>query len=355
MKIAFLAGTLGQGGAEKQLFLLAKELHQKGDEVVIYCLRQGDFWESKLREEGIHVLTFANREQSKFSRLMQLFRAVQAYRPDIFYSFHFYTSVYAAIIGRLLGIFSIGSIRNNGNIEKASNAKLGYLHFNLPHAIIANSRHGLDNSQRIFYRRRKKVAILTNALLPNQVKPRIVKQENNPISILFVGRLEAQKRPLFFLEIIKALKQQTKRPIQAIMLGDGKLKRELTTYCQEHDLVNEVELKGKVPNVADYMAISDMLLCTSDFEGTPNVILEAMIAQLPVVTANFEGVDTLIGHQNERGFMFADIKTAIQQMLTVDEHDVSDKTEKAKAFVKEHYAIENLAQRFYSIINKLQA
>lgn len=350
MKIALLAGTLGQGGAEKQLYLLASELHQNGDEVCVYTMRTGDFWEAKLRKAGIQVVNI-DHQVSRIKRLVALFHQIKAAKPDILYSFHFYTSTYAGIIGRLLGIFSIGSIRNDGNIEKKSNGKMAYFHFHLPHAIIANSQHGLSNSQNIFLWKRKRMALLANALPKLAQVPEISRSEAT-LRILFVGRLEPQKRPLLFLEIIKQAKAQSNIKIEAIILGDGRLKQEMLAYCETHQLLDVVTFKGKVPNVPEYMASANLLLCTSAFEGTPNVILEAMSMELPVVSANFAGIKELVG--TERGFIFNNVDEATKAISNIHQQDVLPMTQSAKSFINKNYSIEGLVDRFYLVIKQFR-
>src|SRR5262249_42873838 len=53
LRVAMVAGTLGQGGAEKQLVYIANALHQAGVEVRVYSLTRGEFYESSLRALGI--------------------------------------------------------------------------------------------------------------------------------------------------------------------------------------------------------------------------------------------------------------------------------------------------------------
>lgn len=352
MKIAFLAGTLGQGGAEKQLFLLASELKKRGEQVRVYSVTKGEFWESRLKEADVEVIHIGNTS-SRFQRLIQLINHMKSYKPEVLYSFHFYTSVYAAVVGRLLGIFSIGSIRNNGTIEKKANGLLSYLHFHLPHAIIANSLHGLSNSQNIFLWKRQQVGILTNALeLEN--KPDLVPHQNKKIKALFVGRLVDQKDPHSLLKIFSILKSKHQFNFEATLLGDGPLKEELINYRDENGLTECVTFEGNVPNVLEFMAKSDVLVCTSRFEGTPNVILEAMAMRLPVISANFVGAKILLGEKAERGFVFDNVEEAAQLVLQLEHQDLPKITQDAEEFIASNYSKHNLADRFYQIFKNVR-
>jgi len=350
MKIAFLVGTLGQGGAEKQLYLLASQLHQSGEDVCVFSITEGEFWEHKLKDIGVKVVNIG-LATSRFYRLVKLYKLIKAYRPDIFYSFHFYTSSYVAIIGRLLGIFSIGSIRSNGN----SKGKAAYLHFHLPHAIIANSKHGLANAQKNFLWKRKNVTLLANAINKPPMQKMGEKLKGEKFRILFVGRLEQPKRPLLFLKLVQIIHEQAYQNIEAIILGDGTLKAAMEAYCSSNHLEEIVTFKGNVLNVLEYMHHADMLLCTSEREGTPNVILEAMAMELPIVSANFDGAIDLLGKKSERGFVFNTEQELVEIVSSIQQVHPEKQIKEAKSFVSENYYIDTLLNRFFKAIKSLKS
>src|SRR5579862_4193219 len=93
LKICFLAGTLGQGGAERQLFYNLKALRECGADVRLLCLGQHEFWEDPIRRLGIPII-YVGRSKSKLKRLVRIVAELHRDRPAIFQSQHFYTSAY---------------------------------------------------------------------------------------------------------------------------------------------------------------------------------------------------------------------------------------------------------------------
>ncbi len=112
LKVAFLAGTLAQGGAEKQLFYMAKALHDAGTLVTVFSLSHREYYHAKLRKTGIPVVWFGKRK-NPFIRLIKIITELNRFQPDIIQSSHFFMNIYAGIAGRLLNKIGIGAMRGD--------------------------------------------------------------------------------------------------------------------------------------------------------------------------------------------------------------------------------------------------
>ncbi len=112
--------------------------------------------------------------------------------------------------------------------------------------------------------------------------------------LLFVGRLEQQKRPDRLVALMQRLKHQHP-PCHLIVVGTGPLRGPLEMEVAQAQLTTHVHFAGWQPNVKPYLATADILLLTSAWEGMPNIVLEAMAAGKPVVCCDCEGVGELLG------------------------------------------------------------
>ena len=112
-------------------------------------------------------------------------------------------------------------------------------------------------------------------------------------AILFtcVGRLEPQKNPLLLVQAFAALNNPR---THLIMLGEGSLREQLAAYIQEHGLERCVHLLGKRNEVPECLAASDVFVLSSNWEGNPLAVMEAMAAGLPVVGTAVGGVPELV-------------------------------------------------------------
>jgi len=146
LKITFLAGTLGQGGAEQQLFYILKTLKENGVKVILFCLTQGEYWERKIKELGIPVI-WVGESAFKFIRLLKIIRELKKNPPDIFQSQHFFANLYVVIASRILSIKDIGAIRNDVINELEINGKFfGRCNLHLPSQLFVNSLNGYNNA-----------------------------------------------------------------------------------------------------------------------------------------------------------------------------------------------------------------
>src|ERR1019366_3170334 len=109
LRICLVAGTLGQGGAEQQLFYIASALRSAGAEVLVLSLTSGEVWESRLEAIGVPV-KFVGASGSRLMRLMAVTKAVGGFHPSIVQSQHFYTNGYSAIAARLCGARALGGV-----------------------------------------------------------------------------------------------------------------------------------------------------------------------------------------------------------------------------------------------------
>jgi glycosyltransferase involved in cell wall biosynthesis len=99
-----------------------------------------------------------------------------------------------------------------------------------------------------------------------------------------VFRLQPEKRPLYFLECIARLRRAVPG-LRAVLAGVGELEPEVRRKVAAAGLLGVITLLGQRRDVPRILAGSDIFLLTSDWEGTPNIVLEAQhCGCVPVAT-----------------------------------------------------------------------
>jgi glycosyltransferase involved in cell wall biosynthesis len=119
--------------------------------------------------------------------------------------------------------------------------------------------------------------------------PAIAPAEHDPVELLAVGRLVEKKGFDVLLEALARLD----RPYRLRLVGDGPLRPRLEALIAAHRMADRVELVGRCTHATlpDYYAAADVVVVpsvvdsTGDRDGLPNVVLESMASQRPVVAS----------------------------------------------------------------------
>jgi glycosyltransferase involved in cell wall biosynthesis len=104
-----------------------------------------------------------------------------------------------------------------------------------------------------------------------------------------------QKRHDRLLRVIARVRQQSAIQVRLTIAGDGPLRASIEDQAVKLGLSSEaVVFLGSVADLAPVYQAADMFLLTSDYEGTPNVLLEAMSCGLPVIATRVGGVPEVV-------------------------------------------------------------
>ncbi|MCP4745082.1 MAG: glycosyltransferase family 4 protein [Desulfobacteraceae bacterium] len=123
------------------------------------------------------------------------------------------------------------------------------------------------------------------------------------ILIGIVGRLVPIKNHFLFLDSAKKIKEKyPDKPIKFLIVGDGELRYQLEAYAFDSGIRDSVIFYGWAKKMEDIYTDIDILLLTSNNEGTPVSIIEAMASSVPVITTGVGGVKDLLGNIEKKCF-----------------------------------------------------
>ena len=130
-------------------------------------------------------------------------------------------------------------------------------------------------------------------VVPNPVEVDC-KANGHSHKIVTVGRLKRQKNQESLIKAFAAFNNE--HPGHTLhIFGKGELENELRQLVSELSLERSVFFEGFVTNVHEAIRDAEMFVLSSNYEGMPNALLEAMMMGLPCVTTSYEGVEELLG------------------------------------------------------------
>ncbi len=199
--------------------------------------------------------------------------------------------------------------------------------------------------------------ILRNALAPKAFEAPSPDETHSIRSELSLGhdqpfiagimRLSLEKRPDVFVETIRRLRLAHPDCV-AVIAGVGPLEQAIRRRIASLHMEHAVLLLGQRRDVKAIMSAADVVLLTSDQEGTPNCLLEALALGKGIVATDAGGTAEVIEH--ERTGLLADredvgaLSAAVSRLLNSaalrDKHGAA-----GRAFVRETYDLESVLQR----------
>jgi glycosyltransferase involved in cell wall biosynthesis len=310
VKILFLTRSLNCGGAERQLVLLARGLHQRGHDVAVALFYSGGPLEADLREAFVRILPLNKRGRWDVSGfLTRLVRTVLHERPDLLHGY----------IGNLMALFVKPFLPSMKVVWGIRSSYMDYSRydrlFRICHALecrlarfadltIANSHAGLQSHVADGYPKDKTVVVPngidTARFCPNsEARERIRAQwgvAGDEELIGLVGRLDPMKDHETFLQAA-ALLLRDRQQVRFVCVGDGSSEYRTALQDRAHalGLSDHIMWIGMQSQVVDVYNALDLLVNSSYGEGFSNVLGEAMACGVPCVATDVGDSGLVIG------------------------------------------------------------
>lgn len=284
-KIIFYINAIHDGGAERVMVNLAEYFSDNGYETILLTSFR-DEWEYPLANT-VRRLTLEKKEikQSRIkrnvSRVKKLRNLCKNEKPDILISFMEEPNFRAILATRGLSIKTVVSVRNDPNKEYAG--KLGWFVGKILLPMADGCVFQTKDAQKWFPKRlQNKSKIIYNA-----VKEDFFHVQRKPVrgEIVTCGRLVKQKNHAMLIDAFsEAVKDYPFAKLR--IYGDGPLREELQKQIDRLNLSGKAFLMGATNNVEKALQTADVFVLSSDYEGMPNALMEAMAAGVPCISTD---------------------------------------------------------------------
>lgn len=280
-KLIIFIPHINVGGVEKNLFLISNYLIKKVDDISIITVNRE--FKKKLNEK----ITVISPKIDKWKNssmyikyaisIFLLIKTILKKRNCLIFSFQ--ANWYAIIIAKLFRIKII--TRSNTAPQGWSNnffKKILYKFvINFADEIIVNSFEFKNSLKKYFNIKSKCIYNPLNKSKILRLSFKKIKfsffNKKKYFRIINIGRFTDQKNQILILKAVNLIKNTV--PIRVLIIGTGRNYNILKKFIKENNLKKYVKLKKDIDNPFPYLKLSDAFLLSSNYEGLPNVLLEA--------------------------------------------------------------------------------
>lgn len=305
MKIIFLINELGKGGSERQLYLLLKHMDLDAAEPLVVVFNPSTLtdYADAIRALGIQVLPLPSSTKSTIRRLFWLIRLFRKERPDVVHSWSAPDNPYSGIAGLLAGVpLRLGSFRgslaNRGFLLLP--AFVQHLAIRVCPFLVVNAQSIRDELLARGFPT-KRLFLLQNCveILPDSDEvnlPVALNGDNRLVGT--VCNIRRKKNVHIFIEGL-AMVLPRFPDLRGVIVGQP-IPDELDYFQSIQQIIRERELSEKIfllgfrDDAPQLVARFEVFCLLSDFEGSPNAILEAMAAGRPVIASATSGIPDLV-------------------------------------------------------------
>lgn len=287
-KIALFISSLQKGGSERVMVNLAEHFHNTGYEVVLVTQHKQEI-EYDINPAIRRVFSEPAEEELKGNRIRNFYTRFQKLRdiwktekPNVILAFLGKNNLMAIATSRLLPVKVAVSVRGEPTMEYEGKVmqQLAKWMFRFADGVILQTKQA-----RSFFPKavQKKSVIMSNPLNPAFLNKRFIGERENVI--VAAGRLDENKNHLMLVHAFSKIAEEFPY-MNLVIYGEGEKKEELRQLAEEKGLSERVFLPGNVSDIAEKISKASIFTLTSNTEGMPNSVMEAMALGLAVVATD---------------------------------------------------------------------
>lgn len=322
-----LANSAGRelwGGGEKWFVEAALWFREHGHDVTLVCRPESILFERAQETRVSILLSDFGGDFDPFA-LLRARKTLRELRPDVVFTNFNKESWQFGLAGKLA---KVPVVARHGFTLWTEKAHHKYLAERVLSRVIVNAPSICDAYQELGIVPRKLDVVLNGVREAKQSHGklrRFLSLSSSTLLLASAGRLESQKRFDRMLRILAGLKGE--RSVTLVIFGRGPLEKELEKLTAELKLTERVRFLGFDPQFASLIGDADLFLMTSDEEGSPNAVLEAMAAGVPVLGFDVGAVKEVMGAELSRFVVESGNEEAFAERLN---EILSDTTELIK-------------------------
>lgn len=305
-RIALFINSLQKGGSERVMVNLAEYFQsQKYDVILITQYKRENEYEispniRRIYSEPEPEELTGSRIRNFRIRFHHLRDIWKKYKPDIILSFLGKNNLMAIATAAFLPSKVAVSVRGEPTMEYEGHLMqfLAKRMFRFADGVILQTERAKEFFPKAV---QKKSVILKNPLSPVFVGRKPVIQRDSVI--VAAGRLDENKNHAMLIHAFSRIAGEYPN-MRLVIYGEGELRGQLTELVKEKELEERISFPGSIDNVADEIGRAKIFALTSNTEGMPNTVIEAMVLGTPVISTDCPcGGPAMLINDGENGLL----------------------------------------------------
>ena len=356
-KLCFIIWALEAGGGEKQLVHLVKNIPREKYSVIVVCLTRKGVWSEEVEENEIRVISFNKRVGFDPLILPRLYAFLVREKPDLVNTYLWTADLWGRLAAILAGVRCIVVTEENVDVWKKWYHKIiDYFLFKWTDLVICVSHEVYKFYNEVCRVPSNKLKVIPNAVdlapFDSIRKNKGIRKELglSPSDFVFVcvARFHPQKAHDVLIEAVYKLSRESNCNFKLLLIGKGELRSKIEKQVREFNLADRIFFLGWRDDLPEILVECDAFVLSSDYEGLPLTILEAMAAQLPIISTDVGG-NAQVVINGENGFLVPprDPSALAKMMKKIQKNRKLAKRmgAKGRAMVENEYTIQKVTQR----------
>ncbi len=351
--IVHIIAALERGGRERQLSIICKYSHAYDNQVLFFYKTEADY----ITEYGLEAKTTWIGKTGIIPRIMHTIRLCAGYKAKCLVAWGTMETVIALIASVFLGIPMVNfSIRHGIRKKQFSHYfRTFLLHFSKH--IVANSVAGLKANNL------SKGIVIYNGvedippLLPiseKQARRMQLLGSSEMLVLVTVANLVPYKDFFTVLEALKNIKSK-KLDFFYIIIGEGPNRKPIEDIVNDYNLRENILITGRIQNVNEYLAVSDLMIHSTLGEGCSNAILEGMRYGLPIIATKVGGIPEIV---NERNALLFEYQDSIElqkniEMFFADKAMIEKMGRESRRMIQERFTVTTMIENYEKTIRSI--
>lgn len=365
LRIMLTTSVLTGGGAERVVSVWASELAEKGYDISLLLAGRTENEYPLSDKVKVYTIAPTYSEYQKLSKTQKILgrRAVlKSVRPNYLISFLPHIQVLSFFASAGLGIKRIETVRISpwrADYNHGLNKILWKLCFETGSGVVLQSKDQAGYFKKAV---QKKCVVIPNPI--SEIYETSYKKffQDNVTTLIAAGRLTEQKNYFMMIDAFALAigqMQTANKPILKIFGAEDSsdYTKKLRAFIQEKGMEEQILLMGRSSHIEEEYASADVFLMSSDYEGMPNALAEAMASRLVCISTDCQtGPRDLIDH-GQNGYLVpvGDVKAmaeAIKKACSMSKQQRMDIGDLARAKIMTYCSKENSIEKLCDLLGE---